>query len=123
MDSVYNKERIETLKIRASVARKFKDFCKELSDSQSSTLLLLLEFFKRNAVFPNDITGSQFQTPEDFKKKWAEEENTILMDCKENKSNPKFKGLQSSENNECPIKKPLIKEQKPNDIDPNRYEG
>lgn len=85
MDSLYKKEGFETLKIKFSIAEKFKEYCNELSKSPSMTLLLMVEFFERNAVSPNDIIGSQGRT---LKKK-----------------------------------KPLMQKQKPNEIDPNHYEG
>lgn len=85
MDSLYRKERFETLIIKASIAEKFKEYCNELSESPSMTLLLMVNFFKRNAVSSYDMINSQVKTLEK--------------------------------------KKPLIQKQKPNDIDPNHYEG
>tara|TARA_R110000868_G_scaffold145181_5_gene365316 strand:- start:3008 stop:3418 length:411 start_codon:yes stop_codon:yes gene_type:complete len=64
MDKGYEKERFETLKIKSSVARKFKQFSKRMSKSQSMTLLLILDFFEVNGISPSESIGPQMVTLE-----------------------------------------------------------
>tara|TARA_R110002049_G_scaffold1346_1_gene10225 strand:- start:434 stop:874 length:441 start_codon:yes stop_codon:yes gene_type:complete len=64
MDKSLKKERFESLKIKVSVAGKFRRFCKTLSKSQSMTLLLMLEFFEDNGLSPNESIGPRMETLE-----------------------------------------------------------
>lgn len=64
MDKGYEKERFETLKIKSSVARKFKQFSKQMSKSQSMTLLLMLDFFELNGISPSESIGPKMETLE-----------------------------------------------------------
>lgn len=57
MDKGYEKERFEGLKIKASVAKKFRRFCKGMSKSQSMGLLSMLDFFEANGVSPEERMG------------------------------------------------------------------
>jgi hypothetical protein len=53
MDEEYKKEKFETLKIKTSVAKKFRRFSRALSKSQSMTLLSMVDFFEMNSISPN----------------------------------------------------------------------
>jgi len=64
MDKGYEKERFETLKIKSSVALKFKKFTNQMSKSQSMTLLLMLDFFEVNGISPSESIGPQMVTLE-----------------------------------------------------------
>lgn len=64
MDKSFKKEQFETLKIKASVALKFRRFCKTMSKSQSMTLLVMLEFFYSNGISPNQSLGPRMETLE-----------------------------------------------------------
>lgn len=64
MDKEYEKEGFETLKIKASVAKKFRKFSKMLSKSQSITLLLMLDFFDENGISPAETIGPRMETLE-----------------------------------------------------------
>lgn len=57
MDKGYEKERFETFKLKMSVAKKFRRFCKKNAKSQSMTLLDMIDFFEINEVSPNDRLG------------------------------------------------------------------
>lgn len=57
MDKGYEKERFETFKLKISVAKKFRKFCKQNAKSQSMTLLDMIDFFEINEVSPNDRLG------------------------------------------------------------------
>lgn len=64
MDKGCEKERFETLKIKSSVALKFKQFSKQMSKSQSMTLLLMLDFFELNGISPSESIGPKMETLE-----------------------------------------------------------
>lgn len=57
MDEGYEKEKFETFKLKTSVAKKFRKFCKKNVKSQSMTLLDMIDFFEVNEVSPNDRLG------------------------------------------------------------------
>ena len=69
MDIGYEKERFESFKIKASVAKKFRKFSKGTSKSQSMTLLLMLEFFEHNGIAPTETLGPKMQSLEGLIKK------------------------------------------------------
>lgn len=62
MDPGYEKEKFETIKIKTSVARKFRSYCKSISKSQSMALLEMVRFFERNGVSPEDHLGDTIAT-------------------------------------------------------------
>ncbi len=112
MDFRYRKERFETLKIKASVAKKFRSYCKEMSESQSMTLLLMIEFFERNAVSPYEIIGPHVQTLEALIKKRISAVIAIMKDIEKNQTKPTTAMLQALLEQEEPKKKPLLVEKK-----------
>ena len=112
MDFRYRKERFETLKIKASVAKKFRSYCKEMSESQSMTLLLMIEFFERNAVSPYEIIGPHVQTLEALIKKRISAVIAIIKDIEKNQTKPTTAMLQALLEQEEPKKKPLLVEKK-----------
>lgn len=57
MDPGYEKEGFETMKIKTSVAQKFRAYCKAISRSQSMALLDMIGFFERNGISPEDNLG------------------------------------------------------------------
>ncbi|WP_317048446.1 BfmA/BtgA family mobilization protein [Confluentibacter sediminis] len=57
MDQGYERERFESLSIKTSVAKKFRNYCKSISKSQSMALRLMVEFFEDNGVSPEDRLG------------------------------------------------------------------
>ena len=95
MDIGYEKERFESFKIKASVAKKFRKFCKGISKSQSMTLLLMLEFFERNEIAPTETLGLKMQTMESLIKKRINGVIAILKDIEKNKINPTLAILES----------------------------
>ncbi|WP_422350996.1 BfmA/BtgA family mobilization protein [Flagellimonas sp.] len=54
MDKGYEKERFAAMKVKVSVARKFRRFSKKFGKSQSMTLLSMVEFFEYNGISPNE---------------------------------------------------------------------
>lgn len=64
MDEGYENERFEKLGIKTSVAKRFREFCKKMSKSQSMTLLLMLDFFEENGISPVEPMGPRMETLE-----------------------------------------------------------
>ena len=64
MDKGYEKEGFEGLKIKASVAQRFRMFCKRLSKSQSMTLMAMMDFFEINELSPDERLGPSHRTLE-----------------------------------------------------------
>ena len=95
MDEEYKKEKFETLKIKTSVAKKFRRFSRALSKSQSMTLLLMVDFFEMNSISPNEMMGPKMQTLENLVKKRINAVIAILKDIEKNKVNPTLGILES----------------------------
>lgn len=64
MDKGYEKECFETLKIKTSVAKKFRKFSKMISKSQSMSLLLMIDFFESNGISPIEDLGPNMEAIE-----------------------------------------------------------
>lgn len=64
MDKDYQKVGFETLKIKAPVAQKFREFSRLISKSQSVTLLLMIEFFEAHGISPTESFGPRMETLE-----------------------------------------------------------
>ena len=95
MDKGYEKERFEKLGIKASVAGRFREFCKKLSKSQSMTLLLMLDFFEDNCISPNETLGPNMQTLEGEIKKRINAVIAIIKDIEKHHDKPTTAMLQS----------------------------
>ena len=54
MDKSYKNEGFSNIKIKSSVARKFKVFVRKYKESNSMTLDVMLEFFEKHQLLPND---------------------------------------------------------------------
>ena len=88
MDKGYEKDRFESLSIKAPVAKKFKRYCKGISKSQSMTLLLMLEFFEHNGIAPTETLGPKMQTLEGLIKKRINGVIAILKDIEKTQTKP-----------------------------------
>ena len=95
MDKGYEKERFEMLGIKASVAERFREFCKKMSKSQSMTLLLMLDFFEENGITPNETLGPNMQTLESEIKKRINAVIAIIKDIEKNHDKPTTAMLES----------------------------
>lgn len=94
MDIGFEKERFETFKLKSSVAKKFRKFCKRFSKSQSMTLLAMLDFFEVNEVSPNERLG---ETVSSLKHQMQKRFNTviaIIRDIEKNQTKPTTAMLQ-----------------------------
>ncbi len=110
MDKGYEKERFEMLGIKASVAVKFRRFCKSISKSQSMTLLLMIEFFEENGISPHESIGPKMQTLESLIKKRINGVIAIMKDIEKNQTKPTVAMMQSLFEEAEPLDKPLILE-------------
>jgi len=54
MDKGYEKEQFAAMKVKVSVARKFRSFSKRQGKSQTMTLLAMVEFFEYNGISPDE---------------------------------------------------------------------
>lgn len=112
MDKSFKKEQFQTLKIKASVAIKFRRFSKKISQSQSVTLLLMLDFFENNGVSPNETLGPQIQTLENLIKKRINGVIAIVKDIEKNQTKPTVAMLQALFEQTSPDDKSLLVEKK-----------
>ena len=112
MDKGYEKERFESLSIKAPVAKRFKLYCKGISKSQSMALLLMLEFFENNGISPEESIAPHIQTLENLIKKRINGMIAIIRDIEKNQTKPTTAMLQALLEQEEPKKKPLLVEKK-----------
>ncbi|CAN5369241.1 hypothetical protein BH23BAC2_BH23BAC2_20440 [soil metagenome] len=108
MDRGYEKERFESFKIKASVAKKFRRYSREISQSQSMTLLLMLEFFENNAIAPTENFAPRMVTLEGLIKKRINGVIAILRDIEKTQTKPTAAILNALFEQEAPKKKPLM---------------
>ncbi len=95
MDKKYKKEGFEGLKIKSSVAKKFRSYCRSLSRSQSMTLQLMLDFFQDNNLSPHESLGTNMTTLEGSIKKRINALIAIVKDIEKNHHKPTTAILQS----------------------------
>lgn len=116
MDKGYEKERFEKLGIKTSVAIRFRKFCKQLSKSQSMTLMLMLDFFEENGISPTEAMGPRMETLESrismLIKKRMNGMIAIVKDIEKSQTKPTAAMLYSLFEQAEPIKKQLILEKK-----------
>jgi len=112
MDKGYEKERFESISIKSSVVKKFRRFSKKMFQSQSMTLLLMLDFFENNGVSPNETLGPQIQTLENLIKKRINGVIAIVKDIEKNQTKPTVAMLQALFEQTSPNDKSLQVEKK-----------
>ncbi len=110
MDKGYEKERFEKLRIKVSVAQKFRKFCKKMSLSQSMTLLLMIEFFEDNGISPHESVGPKMQTLESLIKQRINGVIAIMKDIEKNQTKPTVAMIQSLFQQAEPEQKKLLLE-------------
>jgi len=116
MDKEYEKERFEKLGIKTSVAIRFRKFCKNMSKSQSMTLMLMMDFFEENGISPSESMEPRMETLETrmatLIKKRMNGMIAILKDIEKSQTKPTAAMLYSLFERAKPIKKQLILEKK-----------
>ena len=114
MDKGYEKERFESLSIKTSVAMRFRQFCKNMSKSQSMTLLLMIDFFESNGISPAESMGPHMETLEKrmslLIKKRINGMIAIMKDIEKNQTKPTAAMMLSLFEEAEPPKKKLVLE-------------
>ncbi len=121
MDKGYEKERFESVSIKASVVKKFRGYSRKISRSQSMTLLLMIEFFADNGISPNESMGPHMQTLEKLIKKRINGVIAILKDIEKSQTKPTVAMMESLFKEAEPKKKPLILEKKDEGKKPPKF--
>lgn len=112
MDEKFKNERFRTLSIKASVERKFRRYCKTISKSHSMTLFLMVEFFEKHGISPEESLSPHAQTLENFIKNRISAVIAIIKDIEKNQTKPTIGILQALLEQDVPKKKPLLLEKK-----------
>ena len=81
-----------------------------MSQSQSMTLLLMIEFFEENGISPHESIGPKMQTLESLIKKRINGVIAIMKDIEKNQTKPTVAMMQSLFKEAEPPKKTLILE-------------
>jgi len=108
MDKGYGKERFESLSIKSSVVKRFRKYSKSISKSNSMTLLLMMEFFERNELSPEDDFKPRLIGFENRIKKRINALIAIIKDIEKNQTKPTMAMIQSLFAAVEPIKKPRM---------------
>jgi hypothetical protein len=95
MDERFKKEKFKTLSIKISAEKKFRLYCKNISRSHSMTLLLMVEFFEKNGISPEESLGPKVQTLETFIKKRINAVIAIIKNIEKNQTKPTLAILES----------------------------
>ncbi len=122
MDEEFKKEQFETLKIKSSVAKKFRRFSRTISKSQSISLLLMIEFFEDNGISPTESMGPKMQSLETLIKKRINGVIAILKDIEKGQTKPTVAMMQSLFREAEPKKQPLILEKKNTEENQPKYQ-
>lgn len=69
MDKGYEKQRFRTIRVKSSVALKFRQFSRRFGQSRSMTLLLMIEFFERHGISPDQHLGETIASMKLFMKR------------------------------------------------------
>lgn len=112
MDEGFEKEGFDTLKIKSSVAVKFRRFCKTMSRSQSMTLLLMMEFFRDHGISPKDSLGPNMIASEVRILKRINAVIAIMRDMEKTQTKPTAAMILSLFEESAPKEKPLIMEKR-----------
>ena len=110
MDKSFEKESFETLKIKRPVAKKFRRFCRNLGESQSMALMLMVDFFEEHGLSPRESMGPKMQTLENLIKKRFNAIIAIVRDIEKNQTKPTVAMIQALFESYETEKKPLLLE-------------
>lgn len=94
MDVGYENEKFAGMRIKMSVAKRFRKFCKQFSKSQSMTLLAMLDFFEVNEVSPNERLGETVSSLKHQIQKRFNAVIAIIRDIEKNQTKPTTAMLQ-----------------------------
>ena len=88
MDKGYEKEGFAGMRIKISVAKRFRRFSKRLGKSQSMTLLTMMDFFEINELSPNDRLGDTVSSLKFLIKKRLNAVIAIIKDIEKHQTKP-----------------------------------
>ncbi|WP_308813193.1 BfmA/BtgA family mobilization protein [Aestuariibaculum sp. M13] len=94
MDKGYEKEGFDGLRIKSSVAQKFRVFCREQGKSQSMNLLNMIDFFNGYGIKPTDTLESHLGKVESSIKKRINSLVAIIRDIEKHQTAPTYEMLQ-----------------------------
>lgn len=106
------KEEFVTLKIKQSVVKRFRDYSRTISKSQSMTLLVMLEFFQNNGISPLDSLESNIIASEARILKRINAVIAIMKDMEKTQTKPTAAMILSLFEETASKEKPLILEKK-----------
>ena len=95
MDNGYEKEQFTTISFKSSIVKKFRAFSKKMGESNSMTLLMMLDFFECNGISPKESIGPKIYTLENLIKKRVSAVIAILRDMEKNQTKPTVAMMQS----------------------------
>jgi len=116
MDDEFENERFETLKIKASVAVRFRRFCRTMSKSQSLTLSSMIEYFEWNGLSPFDKNEQSLLGELIKNRKRTEAVIAIMKDIEKHQTKPTVAMIQALFTEVEPIKKPRMIEKTPEEF-------
>lgn len=90
MDAEYQNERFVTLRLKESVVKDFRKFCRKEGASQSVALARMLEYFERNHIRPGDQAPDHFKKVERNLLKRLNNVIGIIKDIEKNQTKPAF---------------------------------
>ena len=95
MDKRLKKGGFTTLKIKDEVAKRFRRFSKNMTLSQSMTLLYMIDFFENNGLSPLESISPKIQTLEGLFKKRMNGMIAIMKDIEKHQTKPTVAMLQA----------------------------
>ncbi|WP_323027413.1 BfmA/BtgA family mobilization protein [Gelidibacter japonicus] len=116
MDEEFENERFDTLKIKASVADRFRRFCRTMSKSQSMTMLSMIEYFEWNGLSPLDKKEQGLMGELIKNRKRTEAVIAIMKDIEKHQTKPTIAMIQALFTEVEPIKKPRLIEKTPEEF-------
>lgn len=95
MDKGYEHEGFETIKIKTSVVKQFRKYCKAISKSQSLTLHHMVSFFEINGIAPDDNLGDTIASLKGFISKRSNAQIALMKNIEKTHHKPTTAILQS----------------------------
>ena len=112
MDRGYEKDGFATVKIKNTIAKKFRNYSRAIGKSQSVTLLLMVEFFENNQIAPTESLGPSGRTIEASLKKRINALIAIIKDIEKKQTKPTISILNALLEQPEPKKEPRYVEKK-----------
>lgn len=108
------KTEFSAISIKNPIAKKFRKFSKKIAITHSETLQVMMNFFERNSISPNEDVGENMVRLEKNLQKRINVVIAIMKDIEKTQTRPTIAMLQALLEQEEPKKKPLLVEKKRN---------